>query len=88
MGRIQITCQKQDETATFSVKDNGVGLSQEEQKNMFKKFYQVDTSHTRKHGGTGLGLVVCKGIVEQLGGKIWFESQGVGTRFYFSIPTK
>ncbi|MCI4433356.1 MAG: sensor histidine kinase, partial [Nitrosopumilus sp.] len=40
-----------------------------------------------KHGGTGLGLVVCKGLIEGLGGKIWFDSQkGVGTTFYFSLP--
>ena len=71
----------------FSVKDNGVGISEENQKNLFKKFYQIDTSMTRKHGGTGLGLTICKGIIEDLGGKIWVKSkEGTGSIFYFSIP--
>ena len=87
-GIVEIQLSNENDNTLFSVKDNGIGIPKNEQQNIFKKFYQVDTSHTRKHGGTGLGLVVCKGIVEQLGGKIWFESQGVGTRFYFSIPTK
>ena len=71
----------------FHVKDNGVGIPKDKQQNIFKKFYQVDTSHTRKHGGTGLGLVICKGIVNALGGEIWFESDPrKGTEFYFSTP--
>ena len=88
-GVIEIQTIHENNTIVFSVKDNGIGIPKNAQQNIFKKFYQVDTSHTRKHGGTGLGLVVCKGIVEGLGGKIWFESQeGIGTTFYFSIPTK
>ncbi|MFQ5781907.1 MAG: ATP-binding protein [Nitrosopumilus sp.] len=71
----------------FFVKDNGKGISVGKQKDLFKKFYQVDTTQTRRHGGTGLGLVICKGIVEGLGGKIWFVSkEGEGTSFYISIP--
>ena len=76
-----------DNRIIFSVKDNGIGISKENQKLLFKKFYQIDTSHTRKHGGTGLGLAICKGIVEGLGGMIWVESEvGKGTVFYFSVP--
>ena len=86
-GRVEVGAQSQRESIIFYVKDNGVGISNEKQRNLFKKFYQVDSSVTRKHGGIGLGLVVCKGIVGGLGGKIWFESQeGKGTTFYFSIP--
>ena len=71
----------------FSVKDNGIGMSKNEQKGLFRKFYQADTSVTRKHGGTGLGLNICKGLVEGLGGKIWIESEkGTGTTVYFTIP--
>ena len=86
-GKVEVGAKSQRESITFYVKDNGVGIPSEKQQNLFKKFYQVDSSATRKHGGIGLGLVVCKGIVEGLGGKIWFESQeGKGTIFYFSIP--
>jgi signal transduction histidine kinase len=86
-GRIEIGMQDVGDQIIFNVSDSGVGIPQDKQSNIFKKFFQGDTSHTRKHGGTGLGLVICKGIVEGLGGKIWFESQeGVGTSFYFSIP--
>ncbi len=87
-GKIEINAQKKDGEVLFSVKDNGIGISLETQKNLFQKFYQADTSITRKHGGTGLGLFVCKGIVEGLGGKIWLESEvGKGTNVYFTIPS-
>lgn len=88
-GRVKVQVIPQNTNAVFSVQDNGIGIPIGAQQHIFKKFYQVDTSHSRKHGGTGLGLVVSKGLIEQLGGKIWFESQeGVGTTFYFSIPIK
>jgi len=86
-GRIEIRVERQNNNAFFSVKDNGKGISEEKQKDLFKKFYQVDTSYSRKHGGTGLGLAICKGIAETLGGKIWIESKaGQGANFYFTIP--
>jgi len=69
------------------VKDNGEGIKKEKQEDIFKKFYQVDTSLTRTHGGTGLGLAISKAIVEAFGGKIWFKSEeGHGSSFYFTIP--
>ena len=71
----------------FTVKDNGIGIPKEKQKNLFKKFYQADTSLTRNVGGTGLGLAISKGIVEAHEGKIWFESEeGRGSIFSFIIP--
>ncbi|MFB5607491.1 MAG: ATP-binding protein, partial [Candidatus Nitrosomaritimum yanchengensis] len=86
-GKISMGVKKSDEFAIFYVKDNGIGIPKEKQKHLFKKFYQVDTSHTRKHGGTGLGLVISKGFTEGLGGKIWCDSEvGHGTEFSFSIP--
>ncbi len=86
-GKIEINAQKSDDGILFSVKDNGIGMSLENQNKLFKKFFQTDTSIKRKHGGTGLGLAICKGIVEGLGGKIWLESEeGKGTNFYFTIP--
>ncbi len=89
LGKITLNAKEEGDSVVFSVKDNGPGIEPKKQKNLFKKFYQVDTSITRKHGGTGLGLAVCKGIINGLGGKIWVESQmGKGTTFYFSIPKK
>ena len=86
-GRIEINAQSKDSQVVFYVKDNGSGIPKEKQENLFKKFYQIDASLKRSHGGTGLGLVICKGIVEALGGKIWVESEvGKGTTFWFSIP--
>ena len=73
--------------ALFCVKDNGVGISKEMQKGLFKKFYQVDTSARRKSEGSGLGLAICKGIVDGHGGDIYVESDtGKGATFYFTLP--
>jgi len=86
-GRIEVGIKQENGKTVFYVKDNGDGIPKEKHKNIFKKFYQADTTHTRKHGGTGLGLIICKGLVEGLGGKIWFESDvGKGTTFFFTIP--
>ncbi|MEO9278273.1 MAG: PAS domain-containing sensor histidine kinase [Nitrososphaera sp.] len=86
-GKIEMGARDDGTSVLFYVKDNGIGISENRKDSIFKKFYQVDVSLKRKYGGSGFGLVICKGIVENLGGKIWFESQeGNGTTFYFSIP--
>ncbi|HJT09663.1 MAG TPA: ATP-binding protein [Candidatus Nitrosotalea sp.] len=86
-GTIEINAEDQGKDVLFYVKDNGIGIPKDKQGNLFKKFYQIDTSPTRKHRGSGLGLSISKGIVEGLGGKIWLESAvGVGTVVYFTIP--
>jgi signal transduction histidine kinase len=77
-GKIHVTAKIQDNFAKIVVKDNGIGMTKEKIENLFTKFYQGDTTMTREHGGTGLGLAVCKGIVETHGGKIWVESEGIG----------
>lgn len=82
---ITIGAFKENNSMVFYVKDNGVGISQDVVAKLFTKFYQVDTSITRKHGGLGLGLMICKGIVTSLGGRIWVDS-GKETVFYFTIP--
>ena len=88
-GKISIETRNFGDYVAFSVRDNGIGIPKDKEKYLFNKFYQVDTSHTRKHGGTGLGLVICKGFVEGLGGKIWCESQeGNGITFFFTIENK
>ena len=87
-GKIQINATSENGDILFSVKDNGIGIDADKISNIFRKFYQVDTSLKRKHdSGTGLGLVICKGIVNGLGGKIWVESElRKGATFFFSIP--
>ena len=54
---------------------------------LFKRFSQADNSTTREYGGSGLGLSICKGLVEKMGGEIWVETmEGKGSRFYFTCP--
>jgi len=70
----------------FEVRDEGFGISEEDQKQMFTAFYRVDTEQTRSIEGTGLGLVIAKGIVEIHGGEMRMDSElGVGTSFKFDI---
>lgn len=79
--------EKNKKMITFMVKDTGIGIEKENQKNIFKHFTQADSSSTRKYGGTGLGLTISKQLVELMGGQIWVKSQsGLGSTFYFSIP--
>ncbi|MCH7648331.1 MAG: type IV pili methyl-accepting chemotaxis transducer N-terminal domain-containing protein [Thaumarchaeota archaeon] len=86
-GVITIELQDLPSEIIINVKDNGMGIPDDKQKDLFKKFYQVDASLTRERGGSGLGLAICKGIVENHGGKIWLESTlNVGSTFSFSIP--
>jgi signal transduction histidine kinase len=84
---VKVSAKKHNEHLLFSVSDNGIGISEEKQRELFKKFYQIDKSLTRQTGGSGLGLTISKGIVESHAGKIWFESKpGAGSTFYFSVP--
>ena len=85
-GKIEIGGIKENSNLIFYVKDNGIGILPEKQKNLFQKFYQIDTSERRSIGGTGLGLTISKGIVEKLGGIIYVESDGkTGTTFFMKF---
>ncbi len=73
-------------TLLFEVADTGIGISQEQQDYLFSPFSQADSSTSRKFGGSGLGLVISKRIVEMMGGRIWLKSElGKGTSFFFTV---
>ena len=76
-------------TIQVEITDTGIGISPEQQTRLFSSFQQAESSTTRKFGGTGLGLVISKSIVEMMGGKIWLESEvGKGSTFAFTIQLK
>lgn len=86
-GRITIRADQHDSHVVITVEDNGPGIPADKAPGLFKKFYYVDTSATRKHGGSGLGLSICKGIVEAHGGIIWLDpSYKDGAAIKFTLP--
>ena len=86
-GKVEVTIEEKENEVIISVKDNGRGIPLDAKDKIFKKFYQVDTTSTREKGGSGLGLSICKGIVEAHGGRIWMQSNyPKGTVFLFTIP--
>ncbi|MBC7915925.1 MAG: response regulator, partial [Pyrinomonadaceae bacterium] len=91
-GEVFVGMTLQGETAAdgleilFEIKDTGIGIAEEKLSRLFKAFSQVDSSITRKYGGTGLGLVICDRLVSLMGGKIEVASEhGKGTTFSFTI---
>lgn len=86
-GTIRVTIGGTSEAVTVSVIDTGVGIAAEDIPHLFQKFYRIDNSATRTIGGTGLGLYLCRSIIEHAGGRIWVESKpGQGSAFRFTLP--
>lgn len=86
-GEIRVTLQPEPETVRVTISDNGEGISPEDQQRIFERFYKVDKSHTRKQGGSGLGLSIAERIVELHHGTIEVASHaGEGTAFTVTLP--
>ncbi len=87
-GRIKIKICDHLSNVEISVEDNGIGIEEDKLNKIFERFYQVDSSLTRKYGGIGVGLALTKAIVEAHGGKIWAESEGLGkgAKLTFTLP--
>jgi len=88
-GKVSIRAMREDKHVLLSVKDTGIGIPQDQLEAVFQEFTQVDTSTTRKVGGTGLGLPISRRLIEMHGGKLWAESSGVageGSTFYAFLP--
>jgi len=85
-GEIVIGVRRENGSLHFFVRDSGIGLTPEQCGKLFQSFTQADSSTTRKYGGTGLGLVISKRLVELMGGRIWVDSEcGIGSTFHFTI---
>jgi light-regulated signal transduction histidine kinase (bacteriophytochrome) len=83
--KVYISAEKEDKMWLFSVKDNGIGISQEHLERIFTIFQRLHSN--REYDGTGIGLSIAQKIVHQHGGQIWAESEkGIGTTIYFTIP--
>jgi len=88
-GGVRIACQDRETNIEVRVTDTGIGIRDEDKGKLFKPFQQLDMGTARRYEGTGLGLSVCRRILDLLGGRIWVESQlGEGSTFAFTLPLK
>lgn len=87
-GSVTVSVMQEKDEACFSISDTGVGIPAEHLTHIFDRFYRVDKSRSRAHGGSGIGLTIAKHLVETHGGKIWVESAGKnkGSVFSFTLP--
>lgn len=86
-GTITIGLTGNNDVVQMSVKDTGPGIPADDIPHLFQKFYRVDNSSTRTIGGTGLGLFICRKVIELYNGRIWVESkEGNGSTFYINLP--
>lgn len=86
-GKVKVSLQKKGKEVIFSCEDTGIGITEEEKKKIFTKFYRSERAVSLVTSGSGLGLFISKAIIKKSGGRIWFESgPGKKTTFYFALP--
>ncbi len=86
-GKITLGLTGDNQVVQAYVRDTGPGIPSDDVPHLFQKFYRVDNSATRTIGGTGLGLFICRKIIELYDGRIWVESElGKGSSFYINLP--
>lgn len=86
-GSVTISHVPSEAGVNISIQDTGLGIPKDQQKKMFQKFFRVEGEDRKNIPGTGLGMYITKQFIENMGGKLWFESEaGQGTTFYFSLP--
>ena len=85
--KVRISSKRKGNWAVFTIQDNGIGMDMKDTDKIFAVFHRLHSKS--EYPGTGIGLALCKKIVERHGGRIWVESEpGKGSTFYFTLPTK
>ncbi|NOZ28669.1 MAG: PAS domain S-box protein [Chloroflexi bacterium] len=87
-GEVRVSAWREGSELIVAVSDQGIGIPSDKLEKIFERFYQVDGSSTRRFGGMGIGLTLCREIIEGQGGRIWAESagEGMGSTIYFTLP--
>jgi two-component system sensor histidine kinase VicK len=87
-GKVEVGADTHDDFVRFHVRDEGLGVAADEQERIFEKFYRADPQMTRGVGGTGLGLYICRELIDRMGGRIWVEpNEKKGSTFFFELRT-
>lgn len=87
-GEVRLSFRETGAAGVFTVADTGIGISAEDLPRVFERFYRVDQARSQEIEGTGLGLAIVKHLCENLGGRVWVESEpGIGSRFHIALPT-
>ena len=85
--KIEVIIKKEKNKFIAEIKDHGIGISNVDRKYIFTKFYRSADARRSCSSGTGIGLYICKNIIEKMYGKIWFKSkEGIGTSFFVELP--
>jgi len=88
-GKVKISLKREPKRIIIEVADTGIGISKQDQKYLFQKFYRGSNAAQINTRGTGLGLYIVKKVMKKLGGKVWFKTKlGKGSTFYISLPIK